>query len=131
MRHYKTPSNGTLKQSTNSEVFCVGKNIYSSEVKWAVVKDKMSGQFTNQEIMQKYGIKNVSQIKTWMKWYRENQVHRFDQPIGKQYSYEHGPDNSSDEDKKERQMNHLKQENEILKKYLEIEKELKRKLSSN
>lgn len=111
--------------------FCMGKNVYSTEVKWAVVKDKMSGQFTNQEIMEKYGIKNVSQIKTWMKWYRENQVHRFDQPIGKQYSYGHGPDRSSDEEKKERQMNHLKQENEILKKYLEIEKELKKKSSSN
>ncbi|CAM3925798.1 hypothetical protein GCM10009865_55110 [Aeromicrobium ponti] len=109
----------------------MGKNVYSNEVKWAVVKDKMSGQFTNQEIMEKYGIKNVSQIKTWMKWYRENQVHRFDQPIGKQYSYGHGPDSSSDEEKKERQMNHLKQENEILKKYLEIEKELKKKSSSN
>jgi transposase-like protein len=109
----------------------MGKNVYSNEVKWAVVKDKMSGQFTNQEIMAKYGIKNVSQIKTWMKWYRENQVHRFDQPIGKQYSYGHGPESSSDEEKKERQMNHLKQENEILKKYLEIEKELKKKSSSN
>jgi transposase len=63
----------------------VGKNVYLNEVKWAVVKDKMSGQFTNNEIMEKYGIKNVSQIKTWMKWYLENQVHRFDQPIGKQY----------------------------------------------
>ncbi|NMO79544.1 IS3 family transposase [Niallia alba] len=94
----------------------MGKNVYSNEVKWAVVRDKMSGQFTNQEIMQKHGIKNVSQIKTWMKWYRENQVHRFDQPIGKQYSYGYGPDGSSDEEKKERQMNHLKQENEILKK---------------
>jgi transposase len=109
----------------------MGKNVYSNEVKWAVVKDKMSGQLTNQEIMEKYGIKNVSQIKTWMKWYRENQVHRFDQPIGKQYSYGHGPDSSSDEEKKERQMKHLKQENEILKKYLEIEKELKKKSSSN
>ncbi|EOR20722.1 transposase [Niallia nealsonii AAU1] len=109
----------------------MGKNVYSNEVKWAVVRDKMSGQFTNQEIMQKHGIKNVSQIKTWMKWYRENQVHRFDQPIGKQYSYGYGPDGSSDEEKKERQMNHLKQENEILKKYLEIEKELKKKLSSD
>jgi transposase len=109
----------------------MGKNVYSNEVKWAVVKDKMSGQYTNQEIMEKHGIKNVSQIKTWMKWYRENQVHRFDQPIGKQYSYGHGPDSSSDEEKKERQMNHLKQENEILKKYLEIEKELKKKSSSN
>jgi transposase-like protein len=109
----------------------MGKNVYSNEVKWAVVKDKMSGQFTNREIMEKYGIKNVSQIKTWMKWYRENQVHRFDQPIGKQYSYGHGPDSSSDEEKKVRQMNHLRQENEILKKYLEIEKELSKKSSSN
>jgi transposase len=109
----------------------MGKNVYSKEVKWAVVKDKMSGQLTNQEIMEKYGIKNVSQIKTWMKWYRENQVHRFDQPIGKQYSYGHGPDRSSEEEKKEHQMNHLRQENEILKKYLEIAKELKKKSSSN
>jgi transposase len=109
----------------------MGKNVYSNEIKWAVVKDKMSGEFTNQEIMEKYGIKNVSQIKTWMKWYRENQIYRFDQPIGKQYSYGHGPESSNDEEKKERQMNHLKQENEILKKYLEIEKELKKKSSSN
>ncbi|UGB29282.1 IS3 family transposase [Metabacillus sp. B2-18] len=94
----------------------MGKNVYSSETKWAVVKDKMSGQFTNEEIMKKYGIKNVSQIKTWMKWYRENQVHRFNQPIGKQYTYGKGPDTQSDDEKKERQITHLKQENEILKK---------------
>lgn len=111
--------------------FCVGKNVYTNEVKWAVVKDKMSGQLTNREIMEKHGIKNVSQIKTWMKWYRENQIHRFDQPIGKQYTYGLGPDNSSDEEKREHKMNHLTQENEILKKYLEIEKELKKKSSSN
>ncbi|WP_394232117.1 IS3 family transposase [Niallia oryzisoli] len=94
----------------------MGKNVYSSETKWAVVKDKMSGQFTNQEIMKKYGIKNVSQIKTWMKWYRENQVNRFNQPIGKQYTYGHGPDSQSAEEKKESQITHLKMENEILKK---------------
>ena len=105
----------------------MGKIVYSNKVKWAVVKDKMSGQYTNKEIMEKYGIKNVSQIKTWMKWYRENQIHRFDQPIGKQYTYGHGPDSHSAEERKERQMMHLKQENEILKKYLEIEKELKKK----
>jgi transposase len=109
----------------------MGKNVYSKEVKWQVVKDKMSGQLTNQEIMEKYGIKNVSQIKTWMKWYRENQVHRFDQPIGKQYSYGHGPDRLSEDEKKDRRINHLQQENDILKKYLEIEKELKKKSFSN
>lgn len=56
----------------------MGKNVYSSEVKWAAVKDKMNGELTNREIMDKYGIKNVSQIKTWMKWYRENQIQNGD-----------------------------------------------------
>ncbi|UTR16002.1 hypothetical protein MM221_05430 [Salipaludibacillus sp. LMS25] len=51
-----------------------------------------------------------------MTWYREGQVHRVDQAIGKQYSYGHGPDSSSDEEKKVRQMNYLKQENDIYKK---------------
>lgn len=104
----------------------MGKNVYSSETKWAVVKDKMSGLLTTKEIMEKHGIKNVSQIKTWMKWYRENEIHRFDQPIGKQYSYGHGPEFTSDDEKKDNQISHLKMENEILKKYMEMVKELKK-----
>lgn len=103
----------------------MGKNVYSSETKWAVVKDKMSGQFTTKEIMEKHGIKNKSQIETWMRWYRSNEIHRFDQPIGKQYSFGHGPEFASESEKKDRQYDHMKMENEILKKYLEIEKELK------
>ncbi|WHY70217.1 IS3 family transposase [Fictibacillus enclensis] len=96
----------------------MGKNVYSSEVKWAVIKDKMSGQLTNQEIMEKHGIKNKTQISTWMKWYKNNEIHRFDQPIGKQYTYGLGPDILSEEEKKEKKYAHLKQENEILKKVL-------------
>ncbi|WP_396196950.1 hypothetical protein [Exiguobacterium sp.] len=42
----------------------MSKNVYSSEVKWAVVKDELSGKLTTKEIMEKYGIKNESQIKT-------------------------------------------------------------------
>lgn len=105
----------------------MGKNVYSSKVKWAVVKDKLSGELSNREIMEKYGIKNVSQIKTWMKWYRENQIHRFDQPIGKQYSFGHGPDWKNEDDKRNTQIENLKMENEILKKYLEVKEELKKK----
>lgn len=105
----------------------MGKNVYSSEVKWAVVKAKLSGELTNQEIMEKYGIKNVSQIKTWVKWYRNGEVYRFDQPIGKQYSYGHGPESSTEDERKTRQIDHLKMENEILKKYMEMERELKKK----
>ena len=39
----------------------MGKNVYTSEIKWAVVKEKLSGQLTTKEIMEKYGIKNKSQ----------------------------------------------------------------------
>jgi len=107
----------------------MGKNVYSSEVKWAVVKEKLSGELTTKQIMEKYGIKNKSQVETWMRWYRSNELYRFDQPIGKQYTYGHGPDSASEDDKRERQMSHLKMENEILKKYMEIERELRKKQS--
>lgn len=40
--------------------------------------------------METLGIKNVTQIKTWMNWYRTNQIHRFQQSVGKQYSYGKG-----------------------------------------
>lgn len=93
-----------LKQVRIRRCFCMGKNVYSSEVKWAVIKDKMSGQLTNQEIMEKHGIKNKTQIKTWMKWYKNNEIHRLNQPIGKQYTYGLGPDILSEEEKKEKNM---------------------------
>lgn len=60
------------------------------------------------------------------KWYRNNEIHRFDQPIGKQYTFGHGPEFASELEKKDRQNAHLKMENDILKKYLEIKKELEK-----
>jgi len=101
----------------------MGKNVYTSEIKWAVVRDKLSGKLTTKEILEKYDIKNKSQVETWMKWYKAGEVYRFDQPIGKQYSYGHGPEFKSDAEKKDHQLSHLKMENEILKKYLELQKE--------
>ncbi|MBT2583104.1 hypothetical protein [Planococcus sp. ISL-109] len=47
----------------------MGKNVYSSETKWAVMKGKMRGKLTTKEILEKYGNKNKTQIETWMKWY--------------------------------------------------------------
>ena len=61
----------------------------------------MAGHLTTKEIMEKHGIKNKSQIETWMRWYRANEIHRFDQPIGKQYSFGHGPEFASENEKKE------------------------------
>lgn len=61
-----------------------------------------------------------------MKWYRANEIHRFDQPISKQYSFGHGPEFTSESEKKDRHNSHLKMKNEILKKYMEMVKELKK-----
>ncbi|MBZ6527874.1 hypothetical protein HYQ40_08780 [Aerococcaceae bacterium DSM 111021] len=54
------------------------------------------------EIMEKHRIKNKSQVSTWMRWYRANKIYRFDQPIGKQYTFCHGPEFASENDKQER-----------------------------
>lgn len=108
-----------------SEVFFIMVKVsYPSEIKWAVVKAKLAGEMTNKEIMERYEIKNVSQIKTWMRWYKNNELYRFEQPVGKQYTYGHGPDGLTDKEKMDRKMIHLEMENEILKKYMEILKEL-------
>ena len=100
---------------------------YPADVKWAVVKEKLAGELTTKEIMEKYGIKNNSQIKIWMKWYRSNELHRFDQPVGKQYTYGHGPEGKSEQEIKDRRMMHLEMENEILKKFMAIARELNEK----
>jgi hypothetical protein len=42
---------------------------YPEEIKWKVIKIKQKG-YTNHPIMDQLGVKNVSQIKTWMKWQR-------------------------------------------------------------
>jgi len=104
----------------------VGKNVYSSKVKWAVVKDKLAGNLSTKEIMEKYDIRNKSQVETWMRWYKKGEIYRFDQPIGKQYTFGHGPEFTSEDDLKNNQITHLKMENEILKKYLELTKEWKK-----
>lgn len=104
--------------------FCVGKSVYTSEVKWAVVRDKLEGKLTTREIMDKYSIKNKSQIQTWMRWYKKGEIYRFDQPIGKQYKYGHGPKFLSEDDRINNQITHLTMENEILKKYIAVKKEL-------
>ena len=45
------------------------KVYYLSEVKWEAVNMKLSGHSTS-EVMGVLGIKNKTQVKTWLKWYR-------------------------------------------------------------
>ena len=49
----------------------------------AVIEMKLSSDYSNREIMDKFGITNVTQVKRWMRWYREGQEYRLAQGVGK------------------------------------------------
>src|SRR5699024_12296996 len=107
LRQYKTPSKWYNEhQVLNRRCFCMGKNVYSSETKWAVVKAKMEGELTTNEIMEKYGIKNKSQISTRVRWYKQGELQRFDHPLGTQYTYGHGPGVRPDDERRHGQTEH-------------------------
>ena len=42
---------------------------YSPEIKWKAIDMKLNGS-TTKEVMNKLGIKNKSQIMTWLVWYK-------------------------------------------------------------
>ncbi|MBT2574726.1 IS3 family transposase, partial [Bacillus sp. ISL-51] len=44
------------------------------------------------EVLKELNIRNKTQLKTWMKWYKAGELHRFEQPVGKQYSFGKGPE---------------------------------------
>jgi transposase len=46
---------------------------YPEEIKWKVVEMKKAGK-SNQEIMEQLGVKNRTQIKTWIVWYKTGQT---------------------------------------------------------
>lgn len=51
---------------------------------------------SNKVIRETLGIKNDSQIYTWMRWYENDELHRFRQPLGKQYTYGKGMEQLSE-----------------------------------
>lgn len=98
------------------------KKVYSEEVKLEVIHLKLKGGYSNREIMDMYGIKNVTQIKRWMQWYRDGQQYRLAQGIGKPYGVKNGSQNLSEVDQLKRQVKHLKAQLKILKKYQVIQR---------
>lgn len=53
-------------------------------------------------------ILNESQLKTQMKWYREGQYHRLEQPVGKQYTFGKGPEYQSEMERLQTEIRLLK-----------------------
>lgn len=98
---------------------------YSKDIKLKAVEMKLSG-VPIREIMEQLDIKSESQIYTWYYWHRDGEFHRFEQPIGKQYTFGHGPCNpeiTSNEDR----IKQLEMQVEILKKYRDLERRWSRK----
>lgn len=59
---------------------------YPAEVKMKAIEMRLAGVPVKQ-VMEELCIRNVTQLKTWMKWYRNGEIHRFQKPVGKQYTY--------------------------------------------
>ena len=85
------------------------KKAYSVETKLACIEMKKAGK-PNKVIMETLYIKNVSQVKTWWRWYRNDELHRFHQPVGEQYTYGKGMAQLSE-------VEQLRLQVELLKKY--------------
>ena len=85
------------------------KKAYSVETKLACIEMKKAGK-SNKVIMETLSIKNVSQVKTWWRWYRNGELHRFHQPVGEQDTYGKGMEQLSE-------VEQLRLQVELLKKY--------------
>ncbi|QHK06412.1 hypothetical protein C7M22_00572 [Bacillus velezensis] len=103
---------------------------YPVEVKQKAVEMRLAC-VPVKEIMQELNIKNKTQVQTWVRWYKAGDTHRFELPVGKQYSYGKGPEYSSELEKLQAENRYLRQQNEVLKKYNELERKLIAKRQSS
>jgi transposase-like protein len=53
---------------------------YPEEIKWKAVEMKQSG-ISTKEIIGTLGIKNKTQVETWVRWYKNGETHQFVQPV--------------------------------------------------
>lgn len=100
----------------------MGKRVsYPVEVKMKAIEMRLAG-VPVKVVMEELNIRNYTQLKTWMRWYRNGELHRLKQPVGKQYSFGKGPEYESKTARLEAENRYLKQQIEVLKKYVELER---------
>ncbi|WP_213654671.1 IS3 family transposase [Paenibacillus vini] len=91
---------------------------YPLEVKMKAIEMRLAG-IPVKEVMEQLNIRNKTQLKTWMRWYRSGEWNRLEQPVGKQYSYGKGPEYTSE-------LERVKAENRFLKQQLDLPKKVQR-----
>ena len=70
------------------------------------------------EVMEELNIRNYMQLKTWMRWYRNGEMHRLEQPVGKLYTFGKRPKYESETAKLQMENRYLKQYYSYLKGWL-------------
>lgn len=100
---------------------------YPVEVKMKAIEMRLEG-IPVKQVLEELNIRNYSQLKTWMKWYRNDELHRLEQPVGKQYTFGKGPEYESETAKLHAKNRYLKQQIDVLKKYAELERKWFQKL---
>ncbi|MGX7776855.1 hypothetical protein ACVV62_07235 [Streptococcus pluranimalium] len=91
------------------------KKAYSVETKLACIDMKKAGK-SKKVIKETLGIKNKSQIYTWITWYEKEERHRFHQPVGKQYTYGKGMEQLSEVEQLKLQVEWLKKYRSLIRK---------------
>ena len=99
---------------------------YPAEVKMKAIEMRLA-KVPVKEVMEQLNIRNKTQLKTWMRWYRNGEIHRLHQPIGKQYTFGKGSEYDSETAKLQMENRYLKQQIEVLKKYAELERKWRQK----
>ena len=94
---------------------------YPLETKLKAIELRNEG-LTVREVMEKLHIRNKTQVETWMRWYRNGETNRLEQPVGKQYTYGKGPEYASELERLKAENRFLKQQLDLLKKYKEMER---------
>ena len=106
---------------------------YDYELKKRVVTAYLNGEGGYKFISKKYDIsdklhvKNKSQIMIWLRWYKNGETHRFNQTVGKQYTYGKGVLEESEIERLRMENKQLKARIDIMGKYQEIERMLMQK----
>jgi transposase len=126
VRQIKTPSrefNHVVRYGDNlGGVFALSTRVsYPVETKMKAIEMRMAG-ISVKEVMEELGIRNRTQLKTWMKWYRNGELRRLEQPVGKQYTYGKGPEHESELEQLKAEIRFLNQQIDVLKKYKELER---------
>lgn len=103
---------------------------YPTEIKLKAVEMRLRGQSVR-EVMEQLCIKNKTQVETWLRWYRNGETHRFEQPVGKQYTYGKGSEVTSEVERLKQENRFLKQQLDVLKKYKEWERKCRQKQQSD